>query len=561
MPPKTANQNKRSGRMAKKGGQAVLQEEINSDDDWTKIIEKPGMYVVDVYTEWCGPCIPMTAYLKKIKLELGSENLHYAIAKSDNISVLKRFRQKSESHWLFFYDGQLVNIIIGTNAPRLMQLIVEELEQYVKFKNGEVQKEFIPLTQVTSEEQKKLNDSENYQKQKTRKEKKIRDYRMMKKREHSLKQFSVNIQMQTCVMFFPHTVKYIMVEKPIEDDAQELDKPPEPVMVEKRVCEVANSCATKYEELIVIEAKDVELTEDNLNELFFMEKEFLESFPKELVDQLLSKKVYSVMLSMPTIKQDTAPQEAVTEEENLPEPIDLMGVIEQKLSTIIYGNGTPLCPSPNSLADVHKKVNKSGQNLPSIYTPRNPLSKASALTILFSKFCQNNGYVAPLPPLPQYLVIFDINKSNIVLPIIEDLEEKVVYYGFFRSADPEKPKLLCKDPELLATYGMDRVGKDAKLVLSVLMDDKDKSLLRFVDVGPIYVSPDHETGIDDAIKFFPHDFDEMDGEVKLWLAQQEVRDEEATGVDVLGECDEGVMEEENPPSDQQQEPAQPTVVG
>jgi len=30
--------------MAKKGGQAVLQEEINSDEDWTKIIEKPGMY-------------------------------------------------------------------------------------------------------------------------------------------------------------------------------------------------------------------------------------------------------------------------------------------------------------------------------------------------------------------------------------------------------------------------------------------------------------------------------------------------------------------------------------
>lgn len=82
--------------------------------------------------------------------------------------------------------------------------------------------------------------------------------------------------------------------------------------------------------------------------MFFMEKEFLESFPQEFIDQLLSKKVYSVMLSMPTVKQDPAAQEAITEDENLPEPIDLMGVIEQKLSTIIYGNGTPLNPSPNS---------------------------------------------------------------------------------------------------------------------------------------------------------------------------------------------------------------------
>ncbi|XP_015368920.1 PREDICTED: thioredoxin domain-containing protein 6-like [Diuraphis noxia] len=116
----------------------------------------------------------MTAYLKKIKLELGNENLHYAIAKSDNITVLKRFRQKSEPHWLFFYDGKMVNIIIGTNAPKLMQLIVDELEQYVKFKNGEIQREFIPLNKVTDEEKKKLIDTENYLKQKTRKEKQIR---------------------------------------------------------------------------------------------------------------------------------------------------------------------------------------------------------------------------------------------------------------------------------------------------------------------------------------------------------------------------------------------------
>ncbi|XP_015370133.1 PREDICTED: uncharacterized protein LOC107166108 [Diuraphis noxia] len=116
-------------------------------------------------------------------------------------------------------------------------------------------------------------------------------------------------------------------------------------MIEKRVCEVANSCASKYEELIVIEAKEVKLTEENLHQLFFMEKEFLESFSQELVDELLSKNVYSVMLSMPTVKHDTSSEEEV---ENTPVSTDLMGVIEQKLSTIIYGDGSPLNPSPDS---------------------------------------------------------------------------------------------------------------------------------------------------------------------------------------------------------------------
>lgn len=30
--------------MAKKGGQIVLQEEINNNDDWTKMLEKSGIY-------------------------------------------------------------------------------------------------------------------------------------------------------------------------------------------------------------------------------------------------------------------------------------------------------------------------------------------------------------------------------------------------------------------------------------------------------------------------------------------------------------------------------------
>ncbi|VVC27942.1 Thioredoxin-like fold,Domain of unknown function DUF4746,Thioredoxin, conserved site [Cinara cedri] len=518
MPPKKQAKKKRSGRMAKKGGQVVLQEEINTNEDWEKMLEKPGLYVIDVYTEWCGPCVPMIAYLKKIKLELGNESLHYAI------------------------DGKFVNLIIGANAPRLMKVITDEVERYEKFKKGEIEIEFISMDNVTSEEQRKLVEKEQYEKQKMKKEKKIRDDRMMKVREHSLKKFSVNVQMQTCVVFFPHTITYVMVEKPSKEDAvEELEELPEPIMIEKRVCEVANLCALKYEEFIVVEAKEIQLTEDTLEEMFSNEKEVLESFSARFVDELLNKKVYSVMLSLPTIKNDAA-EEVATEDENPPDPVENMGLAEKKMSTIIYGNGNPLYPTPKSLAAENMIVNDFGEKLPSLYTPTNPLSKTSALTVLFNKFCINNGYVAPQPPSPQYLIIFEVNKSNVVLPIIEDLEDNIYHYGFFRSADPENPRLLCKDHELLTTYGMDKIGKDAKLVLSVVKDDKDKSMLRFVDVGPIYVSPDSESGIDDAIKFFPHDFDEMEGEIKLWLVQQLARDEEAAVGEEFGSQGEGKEE-------------------
>jgi len=65
-------------------------------------------------------------------------------------------------------------------------------------------------------------------------------------------------------------------------------------------------------------------------------------------------------------------------------------------------------------------------------------------------------------------------------------------------------------------------------------------------MGPIYVSPDHEVGIDDAIKFFPYNFDEIDGEIKLWLAQQAVRNEEDIGAEYeFGESEEGMIEEQD----------------
>lgn len=93
----------------------------------------------------------------------------------------------------------------------------------------------------------------------------VSDKKLMKLRKRALETFLPNVLLKTCVVFFPHTVKYIMVEKPRNEDEDENESGP--VMVEKRVCKVANECRLKYEDLTVVEANELQLTEDTLDEV------------------------------------------------------------------------------------------------------------------------------------------------------------------------------------------------------------------------------------------------------------------------------------------------------
>lgn len=84
--------------------------------------------------------------------------------------------------------------------------------------------------------------------------------------------------------------------------------------------------------------------------MFFAENEVLESFPSSLIDEMLTRKVYSVMVSLPKAEQDDKEETPVVDDEvPPPEPEDNMGLVEQRMCEIIYGKGgSPLSPSPKS---------------------------------------------------------------------------------------------------------------------------------------------------------------------------------------------------------------------
>lgn len=64
------------------------------------------------------------------------------------------------------------------------------------------------------------------------------------------------------------------------------------------------------------------------------------------------------------------------------------------------------CVATYSFAAKHMSVNSYGENVPALYTPTNQLSKTSALTVLFNKYCVSIGYVPPEPPKPQVSLLY-----------------------------------------------------------------------------------------------------------------------------------------------------------
>jgi len=112
----------------KKTGLA-LQIEVNTETEWQQLLSRPGLIVVDVYSDWSGPCTAMISTLKKIQLEVGLEAVDYAIARNDDIDDLARFRGRSEPTWMFLQNGKMVNLMFGAHCPRLRKLVMNEIKR------------------------------------------------------------------------------------------------------------------------------------------------------------------------------------------------------------------------------------------------------------------------------------------------------------------------------------------------------------------------------------------------------------------------------------------------
>ncbi|CAL8096773.1 unnamed protein product [Orchesella dallaii] len=146
--------------MARKGGSNLsIPIEVDNEQQWTNLLKREGLIVVDVFSGWSGPCTSMFSILRKLKLDTNDDRLVMAAANADNIAQLAPFRNQSEPCWLFIGGGKPVNVLRGSNAPKLVRTIKSELQHELDCIEGKAKRNLISLKFEAGRREKAVNEA------------------------------------------------------------------------------------------------------------------------------------------------------------------------------------------------------------------------------------------------------------------------------------------------------------------------------------------------------------------------------------------------------------------
>ncbi|XP_053688533.1 uncharacterized protein LOC128737821 [Sabethes cyaneus] len=490
--------------MAKKGGVQQLQAEINTDEEFEKFLERDGLLVMDIYTDWCGPCTGMVGSLKKIKLELGGDNLQLAVCKSDDIEALKRFRNNSEPTWLFASHGKIVNLMFGTNVPKLINLITEELDVELKTRAGEVERKYYDLHELTPEEQEREDARQAIEEEAERIEreasiKKRRDYII-----HVTDEIMANIPDMGICLFMPH--------------------------VHKEIYKKLNEHAEKHD-LHFKEKRLVHLNPKMLEVLHFDCENQLED---EVFEQIFYKDVQAYVWKLQEDVSRT-PEDVIGDFVHYlttaNEIHDADGNIEKTIPPMIEPLEMLYNPNDGSWVIVNKRGSKKGSiasrdskstssketvdeescprmYIPGVWSPTNRRATAALFYLLFRHLTDHFLPPDPVPEPPHICIVFDAYKKRDVFEVADKYKRDVMAYGYFTTGDPKTAELIAKTTE---RYNRLKPNVNDKLIMKV-SKATSHAMLGLTAVGPCYISQNAVEGQEECAVLFPPNYNNIEEE-------------------------------------------------
>mmetsp|Transcript_16973 Transcript_16973/g.47388 ORF Transcript_16973/g.47388 Transcript_16973/m.47388 type:complete len:156 (+) Transcript_16973:144-611(+) len=106
-----------------------LQYHIDTDGDLEERLCTKGLKVVEIFSEWCGPCKSVIPTFKRIRLDKEDEaTLLFLTICAESCKFLEEAEKrkgKSEPTFMLFRNGALKETIYGSNTPKLNDLIIQ----------------------------------------------------------------------------------------------------------------------------------------------------------------------------------------------------------------------------------------------------------------------------------------------------------------------------------------------------------------------------------------------------------------------------------------------------
>ncbi|XP_049539819.1 uncharacterized protein LOC125953964 [Anopheles darlingi] len=495
--------------MAKKGGVQQLQTEISSDDEFEKFLERDGLLVMDVYTEWCGPCVGMIGSLKKIKLELGGDNLQLAICKSDEISALKRFRNKSEPTWLFASHGKIVNLMFGTNVPKLINLITEELDLELKCRAGEVERTYYELWELTPDEQQREDVRQEREEEVARIEREAAAKKRLDYITHVTDEIMANIPDMGCTLFMPHVHKDVF--KKLHDHAEKHDlhlKEKRLVHLNPKMLEVLHfECENRLADDVFeqIYYKDIQAYVWKLNEG--------ETRPPE---EVIGAFVKIITEPVEVLDADGNVEKVIP---RMIEPLEMQYIegtwrMVAKLPPQKSGSSIATTTSSDSSQNVSKETFDEDACprliIPGVWTPTNRRANAALIYLLFRHLTEHFLPPDPVPEPPHICMVFDAYKKRDVLEVAmnDKYKTQVMAFGYFSTGDPKTAELIAKTTERYVTK---KPNVNDKLIMKV-SKATSHAMLALTAMGPCYVSQNAVEGQEECAALFPPNYNFVEEE-------------------------------------------------
>ncbi|XP_049871204.1 thioredoxin domain-containing protein 3 homolog [Pectinophora gossypiella] len=456
----------------KKAAQVQLQAELNTDEEWNKFIQRDGLLVVDVYTEWCGPCIGMVGNLKKIKVEIGGDNLHLAVAKADTIECLKRFRNRSEPTWMFIAGGQLVNVIFGADAPRIARTIEQELKNEELVKKGELERPKRAPHELTPPEQEVADREAKLQAERKAKEEAAAEASRLARREARARRLESHFLDVCPALVTPHAQKNL---RKISDALE-----PHGVIIADKIPTVMGKDG----------AKRLAMEDPSMG----------------------SEQITAVLAERPALALLLKKQP------------DREGDVIEITRRVLFGDGVEVPEGETPKKTVAEELWLD--NMPGVFVPVDRHQRAAALDLLFPKLVST--LVEPPPPVqpPHVALVFGAWQRRAVLAAAAAprVAPRVLNYGFFADGNIDEPKLLCKT---IDQYEL-RPEKDycETIVVQAAVGLAEPALAdphevppegppaALLALGPLHVSEDAVVGVEECARFFPPGYNEPEVKAK-----------------------------------------------